>query len=132
MNNSQKYNNKEKIFIYLISSLIGIIITFVSMLLSSLVIAFFDISLSLLPIIASICLLLGSFIAGLISARKIGSGGIISGLFVSVIIFLFVFLVSLVFDPTGISFNTLIHFIINILSSLIGAIIGVNKSTKFI
>lgn len=132
MNNSQKYNNKEKIVIYLISSLVGIIITFVAMLLSSLIMVLFEISLSLLPIMASVCLLIGSFIAGLISARKIGSGGIVCGLMVSTIIFLFVFLVSLVCDPTGISFNTLIHFIINLLSSLIGAIIGVNKSTKFV
>lgn len=132
MNNTQKYNNKEKLIIYLISSLVGILIIFFTMLTSSLIIVLFEISLNLLPIISSICLLTGSFVAGLFSGKKIGSGGIVSGLIVSIIIFLFVFIVSLGFDPSGITLNTLIHFVINLLASLIGGIVGVNKSSKFI
>ncbi len=132
MNNAQKYNNKEKIIIYLVSTLVGIIITFLTMLLASLLMVLFEISLNLLPIVSSICLVVGSFFAGFLSAKKIGSGGIVCGLVVAFVTFLIVFIISLILDPTGITFNTMIHFIITLLSSLIGGIIGVNKSKNFI
>lgn len=132
MNNKEKYNKKEKAIICLISSFVGIIITFLTMLFSSLVMVIFEFNLSSLPIISSICLMTGSFVAGFLSAKKIGSRGIICGILVSVIIFVFVFSVSLILNSSGITFNTLIHFIINLLSALIGGIIGVNKSTKII
>ena len=132
MNNKEKYNKKEKAIICLISSFVGIIITFMTMLFSSLVMVIFEFNLSSLPIISSICLMTGSFVAGFLSAKKIGSRGIVCGILVSVIIFVFVFSVSLFLNSSGITFNTLIHFIINLLSALIGGIIGVNKSTKII
>lgn len=132
MNNNQKYNTKEKVIIYSFSSLIGIISTFLFMLLSSLFMVIFEFNIGVLPIVSSFCLMVGSFVAGFLSAKKIGSKGILCGIVVSVIIFAFVFIVSLLLDSSGITLNTLIHFIINLLSSLIGGIIGVNKSAKFI
>ena len=131
MNNAQ-LNNKERIIIYLLSSLVGIIITFLSMLLTSLLMVFFEISLNLLPIISSICLIFGSFFSGFISSKKIGSRGIINGTIVAVISFLLIFIISLVVDRSGLSLNTIIHFIIILLSSIIGGIIGVNSKKKFI
>ena len=132
MNNTQKYNYGEKIIIYLLSSLVGVILTLLTMLLTSLILVLFEIPLHFLSVIASICLIVGSFFAGLISSKKIGSGGIVNGIIVAFIIFLLIFLTSLILDPAGLTLRTLIHFIISILSSLIGGIIGVNNSAKFL
>ena len=126
----EKYNNKEKAIVYFIASFIGIIMTFLVMIISAFITVVFEISPILLPTIASVCLAIGSFMGSFLSAKKIGNGGIISGLIISIIIFIFIFFISLFFDKSQISFNTIFHFIITLISSMIGGIIGVNKSGK--
>ena len=131
MNNIQYSNKKEKAIIYLIASAVGMIIVFLSMIVAALFMVLFEIKLYFLQIVAPICLVLGSFASGYLSAKKIGYGGIISGLIVGVITYLFVFLISAVVDPTGITFTSFIHLIITLIASLIGGIVGVNKNYKF-
>ena len=131
MNNIQYSNKKEKAIIYLIASAVGMVIVFLSMIVAALFMVLFEIKLYFLPIVAPICLVLGSFTSGYLSAKKIGYGGIISGLIVGVITYLFVFLISAIVDPTGITFTSFIHLIITLIASLIGGIVGVNKNYKF-
>lgn len=130
MNSNDKYSKNELIIIYLISSFIGIATVFLAMLLASIISVVFEINLIYLSTISSICLAIGSFFAGYFSGKKIKYGGIVNGLIVSLIIFLFVFLISLIINPTAITFITLIHLVITILSAVIGGIFGVNNTKK--
>lgn len=69
------------------------------------------------------------FIIGLILGRKSESKGYLNGLLLSVISLLILVLVSLIFRfPLNI--NTLIYYIILVLTTVVGAMLGINKKSK--
>ena len=127
MSFNDKFNKNELILIYLFSSFVGIISTFLVMLLASLLSVVLEINNVYISTISAVCLAIGSFLGGFFAGKKIGSGGIVSGLIVSLIIFLFIFIISLILEPTAITLITLIHFIITVLACVIGSIVGVNN-----
>lgn len=69
------------------------------------------------------------FIIGLIIGKKSESKGYLNGLLLSVISILILLIISLIFRfPLNI--NTLIYYIILILATVFGSMLGINKKTK--
>ena len=82
------------------------------------------------PVLATVSIAIGALFAAYSAAKKVGNKGYLVGLTVGGITFLLIFLVSLVVDSGGITFNTVFHLVIILLSALIGGISGVNKKGK--
>ncbi len=79
------------------------------------------------PIFATVSLALGGLTASLYLGNFKGEKGILIGGAVGIIVFIVTALITLLVNSGAISFHLLLRFIIIILASLIGAIIGVNK-----
>ena len=69
------------------------------------------------------------FIIGLLVGKKSESKGYLNGLLVSVISILILVLLSLIFR-FSLNINSLIYYIILILSTVIGSVLGINKKAK--
>lgn len=125
-----KYNFKEKLVIYSIASIVGMVVVTLCILLAAAVCLASDISDSFSTLIAGICLGVGALICGYISAKKIRSSGLLNGLFSGLIMMIIVATISLfvsnnLFTVVGIS-----HILICLISASVGGIIGVNFSKK--
>ena len=81
-------------------------------------------------IFATVALAAGSLVSAFYAAKKIGNKGFLIGIIVGGIIFITVTLISLIADKSTITSNTFFHFIIIMLSALIGGIMGVNKASN--
>lgn len=81
-------------------------------------------------VFATVSLAAGTFISAFYAAKKIGEKGFLTGIIVGGITFLLVTVVSLIVDNGSVTSNTLFHFIIIMLSSLIGGIMGVNRAVN--
>lgn len=69
------------------------------------------------------------FIIGLILGKQSDSKGYLNGLLLSVITILLLVITSLIFKfPLNI--NTLIYYVILIITTVLGSMIGINKKTK--
>ena len=128
-----KKDNSNKRNAYLIGAVLGVLSTLVIMVIFSAVLLFFNIERAYAVPFATVSLAVGSFIASRYTAKKIGDKGYAVGLIIGLIVFAVITILSLIFG-NGFSLNTLFHFIIIILSSLVGAIMGVNSNNhkKFI
>ena len=118
----------------LIGAALGIAVTFVFLLIFSAAVYFLNLDRAYSAPLATLSLALGSFAAAYYVSKKIGHKGYLTGAIVGVISFAAVTIVSLIVTKNGFTSNTLFHFIIIVLASLIGGIFGVNKgkSKKYI
>lgn len=114
---------------YLLGAILGVLSTLVAMLGFSAVILFFNVDRAYATPFATISLSLGSFVASNITAKKIGDKGYIVGLIIGLTVFVLITVLSLIMGG-GFSLNTLFHFIIVTLSSLVGGITGVNGKSR--
>ncbi len=126
---SKKFSDKNssKGFIYATSSLIGVAVTFLVMLLFSAIMLLTGIDKAFAVPFATVSLAVGSFAASMYSSSKIGDKGYLIGLITGAVVFVVIMLISLVINRSGLTINTLFHLVIIMLSSVIGGIIGVNK-----
>lgn len=69
------------------------------------------------------------FIVGLILGKKSEHRGYLNGLLLSVISILILLLISLIFSFT-LNINTLIYYVILVLATTLGSMLGINKKTK--
>ena len=81
-------------------------------------------------VLATVALGAGALISSFYAAKNTKKRGFLVGLLVGGAVFLIVTLISLFVDKGGVTLNTFFHFIIIMLSALIGGISGVNKSNK--
>ena len=121
---------KENIKKFFIGVLLGIAATALLIIIASAVFLVFNISRSFAGAVATVCIAAGAFLSAFYSARKIGEKGYLTGLITGLFYFLCVTSAALAVNKGGLTSNTLFHFIIIMLSSLIGGITGVNKSSK--
>jgi len=112
---------------YLKSLIIEVIVTAFFITLFAFVLFFTEAGFEYAPVLGTVSIAAGSFAAAFYAAKKIGEKGFLSGIIVGAITFLIVTVISLIFDSGSVTVNTLFHFIIIMLSSIIGGIIGVNK-----
>ena len=79
-------------------------------------------------IFATVSVAFGCFAAAYFTAYKNKCKGLLTGLVVGFTAFTVILIISLVADKGSVSLNTLFHFIIFILSSVVGGVMGVNKA----
>ena len=124
------YKFNEKLVIYIISSVAGVILITLALLFAAAVCLSSDLGETCDSVISGVCIGLGTLVAGFISSKKIGSGGILGGLICSAIIYLLIFIISLIMGGGPVTPITLYHFLIAILCGAIGGVLGVNSSRK--
>ncbi len=123
-----KKDNVNKKSAYIKGGLVGILITLIAMLLFSAVLLFFNIDRTYAVPFATISIALGGYIASRFAAKKIGDKGYIIGLIIGLMVFVVITVLSLALG-NSMSLNTLFHFIIILLSSMVGGITGVNRKS---
>ncbi|MDO4608775.1 MAG: TIGR04086 family membrane protein [Clostridia bacterium] len=130
---SKKDNINHKKF-YFWGVVLGVAVTLAVMLIFSAVLLFSGIDRSFAAPFATVSVAVGCFVAAFFTSKKIGDKGYIIGLMVGGITFAVITTLSLIFGENGLSVNTLFHFVIIMLSSLAGGIVGVNskRSKKYI
>ena len=130
MSNDIRYNLVERMVIYGVSALVGMIISVLSLMLAAGLMLAGDMPEETSSVISAICLGVGSLFAGFLSAKKIKSGGIINGLICGVVIYLIVLFISLFLSEKGFSLITLFHLAITLLTAAIGGVLGVSAASK--
>lgn len=128
-NYKAKFSNKQFYINVLIGAGIGFAATMVVLVILALIMVLFNIGNSFSSPLASVAVAVGSILGGWISGVKNKSKGIINGLLVATLIFLFVTFISVFFNDK-MTFMSLLHFIIIYLAACIGGIAGVNKIEK--
>lgn len=112
---------------YLIGALIGIAATVAFLLISAAAIILLGLDRAYSVPFATVSLALGSFAAAYYVSRKSERKGYIIGTVIGLVSFAAVTVISLIVNKSGLTLNTLFHFIIVLLASAIGGILGVNK-----
>ncbi|MDD6478635.1 MAG: TIGR04086 family membrane protein [Oscillospiraceae bacterium] len=125
---------KKKSGIFLKAAGSGIVVTLLAMLIFAAIMLWFGISQKYAVALATVSVAIGSFAAAFYAARKINVKGYKIGFLAGVVTFIIITAVSLIISKNGVTYNTLFHFIIIMISSLIGGILGVNfqKDKKYI
>lgn len=125
----KEISTKEFYINVLIGTGIGAVISFLVLLIFAALMLLFNININMASPLSSIALAIGSGVGGYISAYKNKSKGFICGLINAGIMFLLVAVIGLILSR-NITLMSLIHFAVTVLASLIGGILGVNKSDK--
>ena len=125
-----KYNLAEKMVIYAISIVGGILLITVVLLAAAALCLATDMAESLSTLVSGMCLGLGAMFSGFLASKKIKYSGLINGMFCGLIIYLVVFIFSLFLSENGFTIISLSHFLISVVSAAIGGILGVNASQK--
>ncbi len=112
----------------IISVISGIIVTVVSIFIFAAVMYFAGLDKIYSVIFATVSVALGCFTAAYIAAYKNKQKGFLTGVIVGGSVFTVILLISLLADKGSVTSNTLFHFIIFMLSSVVGGVMGVNKS----
>jgi len=134
MNSYKNGSGNKKGILVLTSVILGVVVTFLIMLILSALMLWLDLNGSLSVPFATISVAAGSLAAAFYAARKFGSKGYLIGPLVGVITFLVVTVISLIVSGGSLNSNTLFRFIIIVISSLIGGILGINlqRDKKYI
>lgn len=127
-------NAPKKYTIYIKGIIIGLLATAFCIMLFALIMLLFETGMAFASPFATISVAAGAFLAALYTSRKIGDKGYLNGFAIGIVTFGIITLVSLIVSKDGLTLNTLFHFIIIVLSSIIGGITGVNwrKNRKYI
>jgi len=130
MGNSE--NNKIKMIIK--SVLTGVIATTVFVFAFAAVMYFAGLDKIYSVIFATVSVAFGCFAAAYNAARENKSKGFLIGTVVGLVVFFVITLISLIADKGAVGINTLFHFIIFMISAIVGGVMGVNKadSKKYI
>lgn len=121
---------KIKILPIIISVLLQMAVTLILVAGFALIINLADIDYKYAPVFGSVAVGLGSLAGAMHHSAKKKSKGYLIGLAFGGATFLIVTLIGLILNGGGLTSNTLFHFVIIMLSSLSGGIIGVNKGGK--
>ena len=119
-----------RVAVYIISILLGFLITFVFMLAFAAVTVAADLPDSFAAPFASLASAAGSLAAAFIASKKLRQNGLLNGIIVGGAIFLVTVTLALIIGDGGLTLNTLFNFIILILSGLIGGVAGLSQKRE--
>lgn len=128
--NSNNLKN-SKLFNFGISLLAGGALTFVCLLLFSFIMTKVDAPDGVISAMASLSLCVGSYFAGFIITKKYRKRGLFTGIVCGVAIFAVTFLVSVIFIKCALTMGTFSKFIMIVVCTSIGGIIGVNSKVRY-
>lgn len=131
---NKKIEISQKNIIYIKGIVFGLIATALCVILFSFIMLLFELSYKFAAPFATVSVAVGSFVASFVTAKNIGSKGYLIGIIIGIIVFVIVTVIALAVNKSGITGNTLFHFIIITLASVVGGITGVNynKNKKYI
>ena len=121
-----KKDNVGKKSAYITGGIIGVLVCLAAMLIFAAILLIFNLDRKYAAPFATISVAVGSYAASRITAKKIGDKGYMIGIIIGSVIFIVITVLSMIVG-NSFSLNTLFHFIIIMLSSLVGGITGVNK-----
>ena len=126
-------DNSNKKSAYLLGGLLGISVTIAAMFVFAAILLLFNLDRAYAAPFATMSVAVGSFVASRITAKKIGDRGYLVGIIIGLSVFCGITALSLILG-NSLSINTFFHFVIIVLSSLVGGSLGVNanKNKKFI
>lgn len=124
------FKKENKIPSILICVLMSVAISFVFMCLFGAMVYFLDINRKLMPFLSTVSVGLGCFITSLFAGKKTKEKGYKTGGLIGIITFVIITVISFIIGKQSITLNTLFHFLIIVISSLIGGITGVNISNR--
>ena len=124
------FKGTKKYGIFIKSLIIEVAVTLIFILLFSILMYLTEKGYEYASVFATVSVALGSLAAAFSAAKSIGKKGLLTGAVVGGISFILVTLISLFADNGGLTVNTVFHFIIIMLSSLIGAVLGVNRKSN--
>jgi putative membrane protein (TIGR04086 family) len=120
-----KYNLSERVVIYGLALLVGVITIVLTLIFSALFCFAIDLDSALISPLSCLCAGCGSFISSFLSSKKIKASGIINGLICGGMIFVWIFFGAMFFSSTGFSLISLLHAAIILISGIIGGVLGV-------
>ena len=112
---------------YIKGGILGVLVSFLVMLVFASLLLFLDIDRAYAVPFATISIAIGTIIASRYTAKKIGEKGYIIGIVIGLTVFVTITCVSLILGNV-LSINTLFHFVIILLASIVGGIMGVNSN----
>jgi len=112
------------------SSLIGMVIIILCLLLFSILITKFDAPEIMVTIMSSLALCIGAYSGGYISSKRRRQNGLLMGIISGILIYCLILIVGLIFAKTAISFGILSKLILTLICGAIGGIFGVNSRKK--
>ena len=118
----------------ILSVIFGLVVTTAFIIIFAALMYFLELDKSYSVVLATVSVACGCFATAYILAKKNKSKGFLSGMAVGGVAFALILLISLIADKGAVGINTLFHFIIFMLSGIIGGVMGINKaeSTKYI
>ena len=116
----------EKLKGYMLSLAIGYVIIFVLFLITSIIFAYTNIQDDALNIAIYICLGVSTLVSSFLLGMKVKEKGAIIGIIFGAIFYGLVFLIGSVISGFEFSTSVIIYFLISIIFSTIGAVLGVN------
>lgn len=123
-------NSKFNYPLIIKTAILNIFVTALFIFIFSVIMYFVQAGYEYSTVLATVALGVGALVSSFYAAKKTKKRGFLIGLIVGGAVFLIVTLVSLFVDKGSVTLNTLFHFIIIMLSALIGGISGVNQSAK--
>ncbi len=120
-------NKKLDYFLLLKSVILFAVFSIAAVFIFALALYFLEGGYEYSPLLATISLAIGCFATAFYLGFKLGKNGILIGLAVGGTVFIIASLITLFVNSGAVSVHILLRLVILLLSSLIGAIIGVNR-----
>lgn len=120
----------DKKSVYIAAAVLAVVLSLLFMALFAAAVYFFAIDRGLAPFFSTVSVAAGCFSASFFAGKKTNEKGYLTGLIIGVACFFVITVISLFTGSDGVTLNSLFHFVIVVLASVIGGIFGVNKSGK--
>ena len=112
------------------SSLVGIIVIFVCLLIFSAFMTKFDAPEPLVVVMSSIALCVGAYTGGYIASKRRRQNGLLLGVLTGIIIYCIIFFLGMIFARNSISLSFINKMIMTVICAAIGGVVGVNSKGK--
>jgi len=121
--NSRAFNLISSVFF-------GSVVTIICLIVFSFVMTKIDAPDGLISAMSSISICVGSYFVGFLISKKRRKNGLFTGIFCGILIFCITFLISIIFVKNALSMGFFSKFIMILICSSIGGIVGVNSKVK--
>ncbi len=112
------------------SSIVGIILILLCLIIFSYVMTKIDVSDELTSVMSSLAICIGAYTGGYIASKRRRRNGLVLGALTGLIIFFIIFFAGIFFAKSSISFGFVSKLIMTVICAAVGGIIGVNSKGK--
>lgn len=130
VNENLNNGNKSAIKKYLLFLFLSAFLIFIALALFSAITLLFNIDKNVIPFFSVLSLCLGSFVGAFLSGKSFGSRALIVGGINGILLYILVSITAAIINGGKITLSSLFNLLIVLLSSVIGAIFGVNSANK--